>query len=78
MFYRPVFSRSSNTLSQATEKHLPGGNAAEHSIKVIAAKREKNPRGRISQFSCMLVPFTVRVDEVADFWQQLFYQHGLV
>lgn len=57
---------------------VPGGDAAKDGVEVVAAQREEDGRGGGSELSGVLVALTVRVDEVANLWQQLFDQHGLI
>lgn len=57
---------------------LPGGDATEDGIEVVAAEREEDSGGGCPQVGGMEVALAVRVDEVADFGQQLFYQHCLI
>lgn len=63
-----------------SQKHtgLPGGDAAEDRIEVVAAQREENSWGGGPELSGVLVALTVCVDEMADLWQKLFDQHGLI
>lgn len=60
------------------QQPVPGGDAAEDGVEVVAAEREEHPRGGAAQLGRVLVPLAVRVDEVADLGQQLLHQHGLV
>lgn len=56
----------------------PGGDAAEHSVKVVAAQGKEDPRGRGPELRGVLVAVTVRVDKMADFREELLHQHGLI
>lgn len=55
------------------DREVPGGDTTEDSIEVVAAEREEHGRGGAAQLSGVLLAFTVRVQEVTDFRQQLFY-----
>ena len=65
-----------------SQKHrvagLPGGDAAEDGIEVVAAQREENSWGGGPELSGVLMALTVRVDEMTDLWQKLFDQHGFI
>ena len=57
---------------------LPGGDAAEDGVEVVAAQGEKHGGGGAPQLRGVMVSLSVRVEEVADLWQQLLHQHRLV
>ena len=64
--------------SSIVDFHKPGGDSAEHSIKIVAAQGEEDPRSGGPQVGGMLVAIAVCVDKMADFGQELLNKHGLI
>lgn len=57
---------------------VPCGDAAEDGVEVVAAEGEEHAGGGDSELCGILVALTVRVDKVADLWQQLLHKHRLI